>query len=442
MTAMQTQEVVVKLLRNVGTRKEVEQYLRQFTSVEPHRFAVVRVTGGVLLREMDALVSALAFLHSVGLRPVVVHGAGPQLDEALDAAGIATTRIRGLRVTPPEALDIVKRVMQRENLRLVDALEKMGVHARPITSGVFEAEAQDEAKLGLVGQVRAVHLDAIQSAMTAGALPIVASLGETRTGQILNINAVVATRALTHVVQPYKVLFLNEKGGLRDGAGQFISAINLAEDYPAVLEADWVNEETRHKLEEIKHILDGLPPTSSVSITEPDHVARELFTHKGSGTLVRQGERVQRFDSMEGIDPVRLRTLLETCFGRALKQDYFETRKFFRVYLADSYRATAILTNATGTPYLDKFAVTQEAQGGGVGSSIWRRMIKENPVLFWRARKDNPINPWYFEVAAGSYKSDKWIVFWCGLTDFEAIKGCIEHALSLPATLVDAPTGF
>jgi acetylglutamate kinase len=62
-------------------------------------------------------------------------------------------------------------------------------------------------------------------------------------------------------------------------------------------------------------------------------------------------------------------------------------------------------------------------------------MKAENPKLFWRSRSENEINPWYFQQADGSHKSGRWTVFWYGLESFDAIKACIDHALSLPATL-------
>src|SRR5262249_57958983 len=102
-----TQDIVTRLLRNIGSRKEVEQYLKQFSSVDAKRFAVIKVGGNILARQIDDLASSLAFLHQVGLQPIVIHGAGPQLDEALAANGIETTRpaeFGGLRATPPAAL--------------------------------------------------------------------------------------------------------------------------------------------------------------------------------------------------------------------------------------------------------------------------------------------------------------------------------------------------
>ncbi len=181
-----------------------------------------------------------------------------------------------------------------------------------------------------------------------------------------------------------------------------------------------------------------------MSITSPDQLARELFTHRGSGTLLRLGERVERIEPADfaRIDKARLKALLEECFGRALIPGYFDEKNFLRVYLADSYRATAILTREGdgSVAYLDKFAVTQEAQGAGVGGSIWGRMVHDNPKLFWRSRVDNPVNGWYFDHADGSYKTDRWTVFWYGLDGFAEIQSSVERALHMPPSLTERIT--
>ena len=79
-------------------------------------------------------------------------------------------------------------------------------------------------------------------------------------------------------------------------------------------------------------LLDRLPLTSSVSITKPAELAKELFTHRGSGTLVRRGERVLRFEgSWDGVDLARLKTLIESSFGRTLVPDYFQRTTPYRV---------------------------------------------------------------------------------------------------------------
>jgi bifunctional N-acetylglutamate synthase/kinase len=430
-----TQDTIVRLLRNLGSRKEVEQYLRQYSSVEAQKFAVVRVGGGVLAKDLDGLSSSLSFLQSVGLNPIVVHGPGPEFAAALAEDGVETTSVDGRVVTTPPVLAIARRVIQEKTLRLVDALEEMGTRARPVSASVFEAEVEDDGRLGLVGHIRKVHAGGIESSVRAGHLPILGCLGVTPGGQIVDVGADAAARELALALQPFKVVFLNEAGGVLDEHGRVISAVSLAQDYDALLAAPWLAAGMRQKLVEIRRILEGLPPGASVSLTSPDHLAKELFTHTGSGTLVRRGERVTRYDSLEGLDRDRLRDLLEACFRRRLAEDYFDKKKISRIYLVDSYYATAILTDDGPVPYLDKFAVTTQAQGAGVGSSLWKLMKSETPKLFWRARNENEINPWYFQEAQGSFRDAKWTVFYYGLSGWDEIKACVDHALHLPATL-------
>src|SRR5690606_37628310 len=148
---------IVRLLSNMGSAREVQLYLKRFSQVDATRFAVVKVGGAVLRDELPALVSSLAFLQQVGLTPIVVHGAGPQLDRELAGAGIEKKLVDGLRYTGPEALAVVRRVFMRENLRLVEALQAEDVRATPILSGVFEAVLLDHEKYGLVGKVVCVH---------------------------------------------------------------------------------------------------------------------------------------------------------------------------------------------------------------------------------------------------------------------------------------------
>jgi acetylglutamate kinase len=435
----ETQDVIVKLLTNIGSRKEVEQYLRHYASVDAPKFAVVKVSGSIVDGSLDALASSLTFLQRVGLVPIVVHGGNVQLDRALAQAGVDAPVVKGFRKMTPAALEIARRVLHETNLRLVEALEGLGTRARPFTSGVVGAKKHETPDLGLVGEVDGIREAAIAQTASAGILPIVAPLGETAKGQILVVHADAVARTIALALKPHKVVFLNDAGGLVDGSGAVRSAVNLAEDYDELLKDTTLDPETRRKLIEIAALLAELPPTSSVSITSPEHLAKELFTHGGQGTLVRRGERVVRCEDWSKIDTVRLRSLLEQCFQRRLHESYFESKAPYRVYLAESYRATAITTMEDGVPYLDKFAVTNEAQGEGIGGSIWQRLVKENPKLFWRSRADNGVNAWYAQKADGLYKTPKWWVFWCGMTDFGEIQRSVQRALEMPATFYDAP---
>ena len=438
----QTRHTIVRLLSSMASAKEISQYLKRFSQIDAKRFAVVKVGGAVLRDDLDALTSSLAFLQDVGLTPIVIHGAGPQLDEALSAAGIEKWTVNGLRVTSPEALAIVRRVLQAQNLALVEALQYGDARATSIISGVFEAEYLDRDTYGLVGEVKRVNLAPIEASLQAGSIPVIASLGETASGQILNVNADVAANALVQVLQPYKIVFLTGPGGLLDDSGKVIDSINLSTEYEHLIAQPWINGGMRVKIEQIKDLLDTLPPTSSVSITKPAELAKELFTHKGSGTLVRRGERVLGVAAWEQLDLPRLRTLIESAFGRRLMPDYFERTRLHRAYVSENYRAAVILTHehlgdGKAYTYLDKFAVLDEAQGEGLGRAVWQVMRDENPRLFWRSRRGNPVNPFYYAECDGCIKQEHWKVFWYGLTGFDQIEHCLKHCHARPATLKD-----
>jgi len=432
-----TRQTIVRLLSAMGSAKEIQQYLKRFSQLDAKRFAVVKVGGAVLRDELNDLTSSLTFLQQVGLTPIVLHGAGPQLDEELQAAGITKQTVNGLRVTSPKALGIVRRVFQQQNLRLVEALQAMDTRATSVPSGVFMSSFLDKDVYGMVGKVDSINLAPIEASLRAGSIPVIASLGETDEGQFLNINADFAANELVRVLQPYKIVFLTGTGGLLDDQGQIIDSINLSTEYEHLMQQPWINGGMRVKIEQIADLLQSLPLTSSVSITRPAELAKELFTHKGSGTLVRRGEKVFRFESWDGIDQVRMRTLIESSFGRQLVDDYFVRTKPYRVYVSENYRAAMILTEVDGLIYLDKFAVLDDAQGEGLGRAVWLVMREENPRLFWRSRHGNQINHFYYAESDGCYKQERWKVFWYGLDGFDTIARCVEHCAARQPTLMD-----
>ena len=237
------------MLYSIGTKREVERYLRIFSSSanpsEPAKFAVVKV-GGAVLDELDELALSLSFLYRVGLYPVILHGAGPQLNDIIEREGIVPDYIDGIRVTgastfclkisltnarvDAKTLQIARRVFQEENLKIVTALEKLGTRARPITSGVFTADYLDKDKYGLVGKITRVDKRPLEASIRAGALPILTSLAESADGQILNVNADIAAGELAKELEPLKIVYLNEKGGLFHGvSGEKLDVINLDE---------------------------------------------------------------------------------------------------------------------------------------------------------------------------------------------------------------------
>lgn len=428
-------QTIVQLLSHMRDGKEIREYLHRFSQVDQTRFAVVKVGGAVIRDDLDGLAAALSFLQTVGLAPVVVHGGGPQLDAALTTAGIVSEKINGLRVTPDAAMPVIRDALTDVNLAMVDAVRAAGGRAASIPFGVFHADLMDEAVYGRVGEPTGVRRRLIEAAMQGGEAPILACIGETPDGRPVNINADSAVRALVKELQPYKVIFLTETGGLLDADGDMLSTVNLASEYDMLMEADWVTGGMRVKIGEIRRLLDDLPLSSSVSITRPEDLAKELFTHAGAGTLVRRGERISETEDKSEIDADRILDLISTAFGRAPVAGYWDNLALKAAFVTERYRAAALVTEVGGAPYLDKFAVLDDARGEGLARAVWGRLEDRFPRLYWRSRWNNPINSFYFDACTGAVKRGDWIVFWTGddtLTDSAPL---IDTIAALPATL-------
>ncbi|MBI2375276.1 MAG: acetylglutamate kinase [Deltaproteobacteria bacterium] len=431
---------IVRLLSNLASAKEIQQYLRRFAKLDRARFAIVKVGGAILRDDLDSLVSSLSFLQQVGLTPIVIHGPELASAGAEKRTPRATPEMPVLDpdgpTRPTRSLSIVRRALRADNLRLVEALQAEGVRATSVLSGVFEAEPMDGPETrGFVGRVTRVDLEGIQAAIRARSIPVIASIAETPGGQILDVDADLAANALIRTLEPYKIVFLTSAGGLLSPDGHVIDSINLSTEYEELRAQPWLHPEMKLELEQIHDLLESLPPSSSVSITRPEELAKELFTHRGSGTLVRRGEAINRFERWDDVDRSRLRELVESSFGRRLTTDYFEKTGLYRLYVSEHFRAGLILTMEEGMPHLDKFAVAEGAQGEGLGRAIWRVMRHEIPRLFWRSRPNNPVNEFYFGEADGCLKGERWTVFWYGLESFEQIRTAVEHCRGRPATL-------
>ncbi len=431
-----TRQTIVRLLSTMASAKEIDQYLKRFSQLDAKRFALVNIDGAILrdAQEAEATASSLSFLQQVGLTPIVLLGRS----SGAEGESAAHERAASAAGEPQETAD--GETFDGLNLKLVQLLQEQGTRATSITAGVFAADLSTSNASSRLATVSAVRLAPIEASLDAGSIPVIGSVGETPSGQIMEIGSDDATNELVRVLQPFKVIFLTSFGGLRHDNGRRIDSINLSTEYDQFAEKAYSDSGFTFKIERMKQLLDGLPMESSISITNPANLAQELFTHKGSGTLIRRGERVLRATSWEELDLTRLRALIESSFGRRVVDDYFERTRLLRAYISEHYRAAIILTEEDGVPYLDKFAVLDEAQGEGLGRAVWKVMREETPRLFWRSRHNNQVNIFYYAQSDGCFKQERWKVFWCGLTDFSQIEKCVAHCAVRPTTLIDTET--
>lgn len=428
-----TRSTVVQLLNNIGSKREVEQYLKYFTSVSSQQFAVIKVGGAIITHQLPELASCLAFLYHIGLYPIVLHGTGPQINELLEVEGVEPEYIDGIRVTNEKTMEVVRKCFLEQNLRLVTALEKMGVHARPITAGVFTADYLDKGKYQLVGKINGVNKSPVESAIDSGYLPILTSLAETPSGQLLNVNADVAASELAREFEPLKIVYLNEKGGLINGqTGEKISVINLDEEYDDLMREPWVKYGTKLKIKEIHDLLQHLPRSSSVAIIDVNDLQKELFTDSGAGTLIRRGYKlINRSSLSEFSNPDLLRAALlrdpSIKSGKMSVASYLKHLEAvnFKSYGDAPLEVLAIVVEedpktSTPVPKLDKFLSSRTGWLNNVTDNIFSAIKKDYQSLYWIVSENDDNVSWYFSKSDGSFAKNGEILFWYGLNTSDA----------------------
>ncbi|KAL1960523.1 hypothetical protein VTO42DRAFT_7822 [Malbranchea cinnamomea] len=433
-----TRSTVVQLLSNIGSKREVQQYLSHFTSVSSQQFAVIKVGGAIITEHLQTLSSALAFLNHVGLYPVVVHGAGPQLNKMLEDAGVEPHFEDGIRVTDGKTLALARSLFLEENLKLVEELENLGVRARPITAGVFSADYLDKEKYNLVGKINGVNKKPIEAAIKAGCLPILTSMAETPDGQVLNVNADVAAGELARALQPLKIVYLAEKGGLFNGdTGEKISAINLDEEYDHLMKQWWVRHGTRLKIKEMRELLMDLPRTSSVAIIHPADLQKELFTEAGAGTLIRRGNKVHvksslsEFENIDALKEALVRDR-EGLDAKATVDRYIDALKDceFKAYLDEPMEALAVVLpskDSSSPAHLATLTITKTGWLTNVADNVFASVQKDFPKLVWTVKADDENLTWFFDKADGSLNNNGEVLFWTGIQSGDEIQDLINR---------------
>jgi acetylglutamate kinase len=253
----------------------------------------------------DELKAAFAedviFLRTVGVKPVVVHGGGPQISSMLKRLGIASEFRGGLRVTTPEAMDVVRMVLMgqvnRELVGLLNARGPVAVGLSGEDAGLLTAERKgieldgEEIDLGLVGEVSEVRPEALLDLINAGRIPVVATVAPDDEGQVYNVNADTAAGALAAALGADRLVVLTDVAGLyRDWptSTEVIRQIDpdeLAELLPSLASGMIPKMEAC-----LKAVRAGVPKATVIDGRVPHSLLLEMFTDEGIGTMVRAQE--------------------------------------------------------------------------------------------------------------------------------------------------------
>jgi acetylglutamate kinase len=263
---------------------------------------VVVKYGGNAMTDEDlkrAFADDILFLRQVGLRPVVVHGGGPQISRMLKRLALETEFRGGLRVTTPEVMDVVRMVLTGQVSReLVNLLNSRGPHAVGLSGedgGLFRAARRtalvdgEPVDVGLVGDVVEVNPAAVEDIIQAGRIPVVSTVAPDvdNPGQVLNVNADTAAAALAVALEATKLVVLTDVEGLysawpdKTSLVRRIAADRLAEMLPR-LESGMVP-----KMEAcLRAVRGGVPQAHVIDGRQPHSILLEIFTSGGIGTMV------------------------------------------------------------------------------------------------------------------------------------------------------------
>jgi acetylglutamate kinase len=292
---MSTPRDLAIALGKANTLIEALPWLERF-----HGSVVVVKYGGHAMTDPEvqrAFAADLVFLRYVGLKPVVVHGGGPQISAMLERLGIASEFRGGLRVTTTESVEVVRMVLVgqvgRQLVGLINehgpfAVGMSGEDARLFTAVRKMATVDGAAvDVGLVGDVAMVNVDAVTDLIDTGRIPVISTVAPDADGVLHNLNADTAAGALAAALAARKLVVLTDVTGLyRDwpDPSSLVSQITVdeAEELLPRLEAGMVP-----KVEAcLRAVRGGVPAAHIVDGRMPHSVLLEIFTDEGFGTMV------------------------------------------------------------------------------------------------------------------------------------------------------------
>lgn len=270
-------------------------WLREFHG----KIVVVKFGGNAMVDEQLQLAFAqdMAYLRFVGIKPVVVHGGGPQITARLAELGIESEFRAGMRYTDEQTIDVVKEVL-REHISksLAEQIQASGAKTVVLSGeddSLFRAAKvmgktpEGDVDLGLVGEVTTVNPRAVLKALDAGMVPVISSVAPSTSGQLLNVNADLAASSLAIALGAEKLMVLTDVPGLyanwpeRDSLLSEISVSELSELIPK-LESGMIPKMQAC----LRAVQGGVPKAHIIDGREPHSILLEIFTEAGVGTQV------------------------------------------------------------------------------------------------------------------------------------------------------------
>ncbi|AIF40991.1 MULTISPECIES: acetylglutamate kinase [Dermacoccus] len=285
-----------------GTLVEALPWLQKYQDA----LVVVKYGGNAMTDDAlkRAFAEDIAFLRYAGLRPVVVHGGGPQIAAMLNRLEMKSEFRGGLRVTTPETMEVVRMVLtgqvSRELVGLINNHGPMAFGLSGEDAGLFGARRRpaivdgEAVDVGLVGDVEMVDPQIVRDLAHSGRIPVISSVAPDleREGQVLNVNADTAASALAVALGAHKLVVLTDVEGVYANWPDESSLLSKLPVDEAERMLATVDSGMVPKLEAcIRAVRGGVPHTHVVNGRRPHSILLEIFTDEGIGTMITSGGR-------------------------------------------------------------------------------------------------------------------------------------------------------
>ena len=274
--------------KNGPSIEEVEKYVKKYSKEK----IVIKCGGRVLLDPalLNGLIEDVAILKKLGLTPLLVHGGGLGIKKKSEELNIKNKFIMGLRVTDNKMIKIVEEVMIKFNKEIVRALDKKSCKARSVT--IKENNAiyveQKNKELGYVGKITKVDDKLIKNLIKENFIPVVSPIGLDEKKQTYNINADTAAGALATSLKSRRLMLMTDVEGVYDKSKKLISEIKPTEAEKLIYD-ETISEGMIPKIRTcINAVNNGVRGVVVIDGRKPHSILFELFSDKGSGTLIRK----------------------------------------------------------------------------------------------------------------------------------------------------------
>ena len=266
----------------------VQKYIKKYENEK----IVIKYGGNVLIDRnvFNNFISDINVLNRLGLSVVVVHGGGPRIKRELDKKKIVSKFINGLRVTDKNIIDTVEEVLIDFNEDIASSLKKLGSQAAMFhtkTDNIIEVEPERE-ELGFVGIPNKINDSLIQNALNENKIPIIAPLGLGKNEQTYNINGDTAASAIAKKLKSRRLILMTNVEGVYDDQKKLISEIKPF-DLENLIKWKVVQGGMIPKIQNcVDAVQNGVRGVVILDGRKPHSILHEIFSDKGSGTLIRE----------------------------------------------------------------------------------------------------------------------------------------------------------